>query len=160
MFSVKELLDSTYVLLGQHGASYAVGPKNFIHLVNQAVSMVYNYEGMHWSWQHRKDLFNMNGKSQGALFARWPVRKVDKFWAGNWTDVDKVGIDKCFCNMNLPDNVIPACGECQCTVPCQPLNLTQILPQNQLCAGQYQISGGAVAGMGGFDQRIIKVDYT
>lgn len=52
--------------------------------------MVYNYEGMHWSWQHRKDLFNMNKQSQGALFSRWPVRKIDKFWGGNWKDVDKV----------------------------------------------------------------------
>lgn len=146
-FKVKELLDTTYVLLGQHGASYAVGPNNFIHLVNQAVSMVYNYEGMHWSWQHRKDLFNMNGQSQGALFARRPVRKIDKFWAGNWVDVDKVGIDKCFCNMNLPENVIPACCECNCVIPCEPLPLKEILPQNQLCAGQYQISGGAIAGM-------------
>lgn len=49
--------------------------------------------------------------------------------------------------MNLPDKVIPACCECNCTTPCQPINLMQILPQNQLCAGQYQISGGAVAGM-------------
>lgn len=158
MYTVKQLMDITYPMIGQAWVSYAVWRNNFIHLVNHAINMVYNYEGMHWSWQHRKDLFNMNKQSQWALFSRWPVRKIDKFWAGNWTDVDKVGIDPCFCNMNLPDKVIPACCDCYCTTPCQPLNLVQVLPQNQLCAGQYQVSGWGIAGMWGTDQRIIKVD--
>lgn len=100
----------------------------------------------------------MNNQSQGVLFSRRPVRKVDKFWGGNWKDVDKIGIDPCYCNMNLPDKVIPACCECNCVAPCEPILLSEALPQNQLCANQYQISGSAIAGMGGLDGRIIKVD--
>lgn len=158
MYTVKQLMSMTRPLINQHGASYAVWPNNFIHLVNMAVSMIYDYEGMHRSRQHRKDLFNMNKEHQWALFSRWPVRKIDKFRWGNWKDVDKVGIDNCFCNMNLPDKVIPACCNCNCTHECQPIDLQEILPQNQLCGMQYQISWSAIAWMWGMDWRIIKVD--
>jgi len=147
-----------YPMIGQHGVSYACWPNQFIHLINQALNMIYNYEWMHWSWQHRKDLFNMNERSQWALLSRWPVRKIDKFWWGNWKDVDKVGIDPCYCNLNLPDKVILPCCTCDCVAPCKPLDLMEILPQNKLCGGMYQISWGFVVWMWGLDQRIIKVD--
>lgn len=159
MYNVKQFCTLVYPIVNQHGVSYAVGPNSIIGLVNMWINMIYNYEWMHWSWQHRKDLFKMNEKSQGALLSRWPIRKIDKFWWGNWKDVDKIWTDACFCNLNLPDkDIIPACCECNCTQPCRPLNLKQILPQNKLCANQYQISGSYIAGMWGLDWRIVKVD--
>lgn len=158
MYTVKQLMSMTRPLISQAWASYAVWPNQFIHLVNMAVSMVYNYEGMHWTWQHRKDLFNMNEQSQWALLARWPVRKIDKFWWWNWRDVDKVWLDQCYCNMNLPDKIIKPCCECDCVEPCSPIELKEILPQNKLCAMEYQISWSFIAGMWWLDGRIVKVD--
>ena len=158
MYTVKQLMSLSYPLISQHWASYAVWPNQFIHLVNVAINMIYDYEGMHRSWQHRKDLFNMNEQNQWALLSRRPVRKIDKFWWWNWKDVDKVGIDKCYCDMNLPDKIIKPCCECNCFEECKPLPLKEILPQNKLCAMEYQISGSFIAGMWGMDGRIVKVD--
>ena len=159
MYTVKQFYQMVYPILNQHGVSYAVWPNNLIHLVNMGLNMIYNYEWMHWSWEHRKDLFNMNERSQWALLSRRPVRKIDKFWWGNWKDVDKVWLDKCYCNLNLPDKeIISPCCECNCTVPCEPLDLKQILPQNKLCAYQYQISWSFIAWMWWLDWRIVKVD--
>lgn len=158
MYTVKQLFSMAYPLIGQHGASYAVWSNQFIHLVNMAVAMIYDYEGMHWSRQHRKDLFNMNEQSQWALFSRRPVRKIDKFWYWNWKDVDKVWLDPCYCNMNLPEKTIKPCCDCNCVEECQPLDLKEILPQNKLCAFEYQISWSPIAWMGWMDWRIIKVD--
>lgn len=159
MYTVKQALSLCWPMISQHWASYAVWPNQFINLANMAINMIYNYEWMHWSRQHRKDLFNMNERSQWALFTRWPVRKIDKFRWGNWKDVDKVWLDQCYCNMNLPDKeLISPCCECNCTQPCSPLDLKQILPQNKLCAMEYQISGSPIAGMWWFDWRIVKVD--
>ena len=159
MYTVKQFMQLVYPIINQHGISYAVWPNNIIGLVNMWINMIYNYEWMHWSWQHRKDLFNMNEMSQWALLSRWPVRKIDKFWWGNWKDVDKVWIEPCFCNLNLPDkNIIKPCCECNCIAPCKPLDLQQVLPQNKLCANQYQISWSFIWGMGWLDWRIVKVD--
>lgn len=159
MYTVKQFLTLVYPILGQHGISYAAWANSIIWVVNMGIDMIYNYEGMHWSWQHRKDLFNMNDRQQGALLSRWPVRKIDKFWWGRWTDVDKVGLDQCYCDMNLPEkDVIRPCCECNCETPCTPLELKQILPQNKLCAWQYQISGSFIAWMWWLDWRIVKVD--
>ena len=158
MYTVKELMSMTRPLINQHWATYAVGANQFIHLVNTALNMIYNYEGMHWSWEHRKDLFNMNWQNQWALLSRRPVRKIDKFWTSNWTDVDKIWLDKCYCNMNLPDKIITPCCECNCVEECHPLDLKEILPQNKLCAMEYQISWSFIAGMWWLDGRIVKVD--
>ena len=158
MYSVKEFLQLVYPIIGSHGVSYAVWPNNIIHLVNMWLNMIYNYEWMHWSWEHRKDLFNMNEARQWALLSRWPVRKIDKFWWWQWTDVDKVWLDKCYCNMNLPEKVITPCCVCDCVTPCQPLDLKQILPQNNLCPWTYQISWSFIAWMWWLDWRIVKVD--
>lgn len=158
-YNVKQFMTLVYPIINQHWMSYAVGSNSFIGLVNMGIDMIYNYEGMHWSWQHRKDLFNMNDRQQGALLSRWPVRKIDKFWWGNRKDVDKVGLDKCYCNLNLPEKeYISPCCECNCTTPCRPIDLKQILPQNKLCAWQYQISWSFVAWMWWLDWRIVKVD--
>lgn len=158
-YSVKQFAPLIYPIVNQHGVSYAVWPNNLIHLINLWVNMIYNYEWMHWSWQHRKDLFNMNEQSQWALLSRWPIRKIDKFWWGSWKDVDKIWIDKCYCNLNLPDkDIIKPCCECNCLAPCKPLELNEILPQNKLCANQYQISGSFIWGMWWLDWRIVKVD--
>lgn len=158
MYTVRDAFKFCYPMIWQAWSSYLAGPNQFLYLINHAINMIYNYEGMHWTWQHRKDLFNMNWQSQGALLARWPVRKIDKFWTSWWKDVDKIQLDKCYCNMNLPDKTITPCCECDCPAPCSPLNLTEILPQNKLCANSYQISGSYVPGMGGLDGRIVKVD--
>lgn len=159
MYTVKQFFQLVYPIINQHGVSYAVGPNSFIALVNLGLNMIYNYEWMHWSRQHRKDLFNMNDAQQWALLSRWPIRKIDKFWWGDWKDVDKVWLDKCYCNLNLPDkNIIKPCCECNCTLPCKPLELNEILPQNKLCANQYQISWSFIAWMWWFDWRIVKVD--
>lgn len=60
--------------------------------------------------------------------------------------------------MNLPDKIIKPCCECNCFEECKPLPLKEILPQNKLCAMEYQISGSFIAGMWGMDGRIVKVD--
>lgn len=159
MYSVREFMQMVYPIINSHWVSYAIWPNNIIHLINLWLNMIYNYEWMTWSRQHRKDLFNLNEAQQWALLSRWPIRKIDKFWWGSRKDVDKIWIDPCFCNMNLPDKeVIPACCECSCPTPCKPLELNEILPQNKLCANQYQISGSFIAWMWGFDWRIVKVD--
>ena len=158
MYTVRDAFKFCYPLIWQAWASYAVWPNQFLYLMNHAINMIYNYEGMHWTRQHRKDLFNMNWQSQGALLSRRPVRKIDKFRTAWWKDIDKIWLDSCYCNMNLPDKVIWACCECSCPLPCKPLDLMEILPQNNLCANSYQISWSYVPGMWGLDWRIVKVD--
>lgn len=159
-YTVKDAFHFSYTLLWAHWLSRLVGPHNFMYLINQAVAMIYNYWWYMWSWTHRKDLFNMNKQSQWVLLSRWPVREIDKFRTWDWTDVDKYDPDACewACNMNLPDKIIKPCCECNCIKPCKPLDLQQILPQNQLCAWQYQISWSPVFGMWWMDWRIVKVD--
>lgn len=115
--------------------------------INHAINMIYNYEGYIWTWSHRKDAFVMNTETTGSLLTRRPVRKVDKFRTSRYTDVDKIKEDPCVCPVNPPSDLVRPCCDCNCTAPCDPFLLDQILPQNQLCAGQFQISGGFVPGM-------------
>jgi len=113
-----------------------------------------------WSRQHFKDAFVITGKNHMKLVTRHPVQTVDKFYTGQRVDVDST-TQACTCEDNLPDDE-EMCLPCQYETPCQPncreLPLTRILPNNQLCLNEYQVSGSEIKGMGGLNGRIIKVN--
>lgn len=158
-YTVKEAIQFAYPIVGQHWVSRLIGTNNLMMLVNQAISMIYNYWGFHiWSWAHRSDAFVLDGKETWTLLSRRPVRKVDKFWTSAYRDIDKITEDPCVCPTPTPETPVQPCCVCNCTRPCEPLVLDEILPQNQLCAGQYQISWGFTPWQWGMDGRLVRVN--
>lgn len=157
-YTVKEALNFVYPHIWQNGASRLINTNQIMFAMNHALNMIYNYEWYIWSWTQRKDAFAMNW-TVGSLLSRWPVRKVDKFWTTKFTDVDRISEDPCVCPIDPPADLVKPCCECSCkaTAQCKPLILDQILPQNNLCDNQYQISWSFTAGQGGLDGRILKV---
>lgn len=167
MYTVKDFLHFVYPLVWQNGVTRLLWWDDLYFMINQAVAEIYNFQPekadhrFHWSWTHRKDVFRMSQEKAGmwVCFTRWPVRMIDEFWTSKRNDVYKLQIDKCYCDMNLPEAYIKSCDCCDCCeLPCEPLELTQIRPQANLCPWTYQIAWSFVDGMWWLDWRILRVN--
>lgn len=155
-YTVRDALRFVYPLIWQHGATRAVWANNFLVMTNHALNMIYNYNWYIWSWQHTKDLFIIPNEDQLALrlVTSKPINTIDKFYTSNWTDIEQE-FKPCKCTFDLPDVV--CWSSCECDVPCNPLKLTKIRPQNNLCSWEYKIAWSEIAWQWWLQGRIIQV---
>ena len=93
-----------------------------------------------------KKYFIITGKKHLKLITTYPVQTVDKFYTGQWVDMDSTA-QACACEDNLPDDEEICCA-CDCDFSCLPncrqLDMKRILPNNQLCQNEYQVSGSEI----------------
>lgn len=169
MYVVKDFLHFLYPLIWQNWVTRLAWSDDLYFLTNQAINEIYNFQPekadhrFHWSWTHRKDLFHMSAdkKWMWVCFTRRPVRMVDEFWTSKRNDVYDLQEDKCYCDMNLPEDtwIIKSCAcECDCFVPCESIELKQIRPHANLCPWTFQIAWWFTKWMWWLDWQIVRVN--
>lgn len=169
MYVVKDFLHFLYPLIWQNWVTRLAWSDDLYFLTNQAINEIYNFQPekadhrFHWSWTHRKDLFHMSAdkKWMWVCFTRRPVRMVDEFWTSKRNDVYDLQEDKCYCDMNLPEDtwIIKSCAcECDCFAPCESLELKQIRPHANLCPWTFQIAWWFTKWMWWLDWQIVRVN--
>jgi len=156
MYTAKDVLWFAYMLISQHWATAWIWANNFLFALNSALNQIYNYWWYMRSRQHFKDSFTTNWSQMVTLVSRHPIQTVDKFWTWPRTDVDWA-ITPWWCNCPQLPNLEWSCWcSCWCTVECKPLWMNKIMPQNQLCPWDYQISWSEIKWMWWMDGRIVK----
>lgn len=169
MYVVKDFLHFLYPLIWQNWVTRLAWSDDLYFLTNQAINEIYNFQPekadhrFHWSWTHRKDLFHMSAdkKWMWVCFTRRPVRMVDEFWTSKRNDVYDLQEDKCYCDMNLPEDtwIIKSCAcDCDCFAPCESLELKQIRPHANLCPWTFQIAWWFTKWMWWLDWQIVRVN--
>lgn len=169
MYVVKDFLHFLYPLIWQNWVTRLAWSDDLYFLTNQAINEIYNFQPeradhrFHWSWTHRKDLFHMSEdkKWMWVCFTRRPVRMVDEFWTSKRNDVYDLQEDKCYCDMNLPEDtwIIKSCAcDCDCFAPCEPIELKQIRPHANLCPWTFQIAWWFTKWMWWLDWQIVRVN--
>lgn len=156
--TARQLLQSAYPMLWKHWATFAMGSNSFLEILNTVLEQIYNYEWYIWSWQHYREAFTNLSGDPLQLVTSFPIWKIDKFWT--WK-MQPVVWQLTFCDCPVPEPdpcgpYIPACTNCYCD-SCSAEDWAEILPNNQLCAGQYQVWGSTVKGMGWLNGTVVRV---
>lgn len=166
-YTVRQLLQSAYPILGKHWSTFAMWSNSFLELTNSILEQIYNYGWYIRSWQHYREAFtNLQwvpavpapNNNPLQLVTSYPIWKIDKFWTGKMLPV--VGqLTFCDCPVPEPDPCgpyIPACTNCFCET-CSPEDWKEVLPNNQLCHWQYQVGWSTIKGMGWLNGTVIRV---
>jgi len=141
MYKLRDWLKLVYALVWQTWSTSAIWMDDqFIFIANSALNMIYNYQWFKRSWQHTKELFNLSNSQRVSwkLLTQHPIRTVDKFFVSKRIDVEK-SATACDINCDLEDVECPfECDPCS-PVSCRPIELSWILPNDNLCPWQYQV---------------------
>lgn len=164
-FKARDALRFVRPFIWQYWAIYSFWSDNFLYLLNTCIDMVYGENWYLWSWEHTKESFpNLTPDADWVitLVTKYPIVAVDKFFTGNMLPMNWVA-SACDCPDPDPNPCLPyvpdwACCSSYCVCTCwEEHEYTKVLPQNKLCAGEYQVSWWDNPWMWGLNGRVIRV---
>lgn len=153
MLTVKSIYQHCYPLLNKHWITYSLGANGFLKTLEAALHCIETYEWWLWKRQHYAEQVTDMSLWEHRGYIRhqtqYPILRVDRIWWGKAAIVDSY-LEFCDC----PDDSWDDCMCDQscvwgCISCCDPLKIKEVLPHTKLCAWQFKIAWGDVAGMWG-----------
>lgn len=155
-WTARDALRYVYPILTQYWATHALGNETFLSMINMAMLDIWTHRWHRRTRQHWKDNFTSLEDTPYRLITTWPIRDIDRFYTWEMIKRDWFKENILCTDCDIPQWYCAPCSPCWCN-GCKPLDLYEVLPQNELCPWEYAITWSDFEWMWWFAWQIIRV---